>query len=265
MRKFIFLILVFFAGVSYAGETSQELIEKGDALFQKRAEGNMGELASAIPIEQALTFYMAAYQLGDNSPALAERLMKASYFYATYAERDTKKQKDILDKSIKIGEEALKKYPDDVGINYQMAGAWGRWGEANGILASARMGVAQKVRQHGEKVVFVNPSYAEGGGYRTLGRLHFKAPKIPFILSWPSKEEALKYLAKAVEAGSKNLTNHLFYAESLYHAEFYQDALKHLDIILNAELNPDKIVEDIRDKKEAEVLKKKIGEKYANK
>lgn len=252
------LFLILTSQLSYAGDSRHEWIEKGDVFFQRRAEGHNEDWAAIIFIEQALSAYLKAYDIGEPTPELVEKILWASYFYATYAEKNPKKQKEVLQNAIKIGEEALKRYPNNVAINYQMAGCWGQWGLVNGIFASAREGVAQKIRYHAEKVIMLDSSYEEGSGYRILGRLHFKAPKIPIILSWPNKKEALKYLSQAVEVGPKNLTNHLFYAESLYDAGLYQEALKHVDIILNAQVNPQKVIENLRDKKEAEDLKRKL-------
>ncbi|MBI5682843.1 MAG: hypothetical protein HZC45_06740 [Deltaproteobacteria bacterium] len=259
--KVLTVFIMFFAisSVSYGSEIQREWIERGDNFFNQRGENNDGDWADTLPIENALSSYLKAYETGEPSEELIEKILKASYFYATYAEKDPARQKEILNRAIKIGEYGIKRYPNSVAINYQMSGCWGRWGEANGIIASARQGVAEKIRGFAEKVISLDPKYADGGGYRALGRLHFKAPYIPLILSWPDKKEALRLLSLAVGTGPENLTNHLFYAESLYHAGKIDKSLKEADIILDAELNPKKIVEDLRDKKEAERLKERIS------
>jgi len=118
--------------------------------------------------------------------------------------------------------------------------------------------VADRVKEFGETVVRLDPSYAEGGGYRTLGRLHYKAPRIPFILSWPSKKESQANLEKAVKIGPTNLTNHLFLAETFLANGNEERALKEIDYILRAKVNPTKQVEDLRDKEDATKLKRQI-------
>lgn len=258
------IILLLFAVTVRAEEDTQGWIDKGDAFYKQRAEGSSGNWASTSNIEKAVSAYLKAYEFGEQSEALVVRLLDAFYFYATYAERDEKRVKEALKRAIEIGENALKRYPESVGINYWMAGLWGRWGEVNGILVSAKKGVANKVREYAEKTVALDPHYAEGGGYRALGRLHFKAPKIPLILSWPSKTEALKFLRLAVEAGPENTTNHLFYAESLFYEGLFGEALKHIDFILNRRVSPEKVVEMLRDKREAEELKEKVLKRLAS-
>lgn len=253
-------VIIFFltAGISYGSEIQRQWLEKGDAFFRQRAEGHDGDVALASMIERALSAYIKAYEAGDLSEELAIKILDASYFYAAYSDASEKRQKEVLQQAIKIGEYGLKRYPDSVGINYWMAGIWGRWGEVNGIFASAKEGVAGKIKIYAENTIAIDPKYAEGGGYRALGRLHFKAPKIPFFLSWPSKKEALKFLKIAVYIGPDNTTNHLFYAESLYNEGLQDEALKHIDIILHKDANQDKVVEILRDKKLAETLKNQI-------
>lgn len=262
--KLLFLlpaVLLLMSSPSQAASSITELILLGDDYYARRADGHDGDWASTVPISKALEAYLNAYELGGRSAALYSKILRASFFYATNAEKDESKQKEILQRATVIGAEAVEMYPDDAAINYQMAGCWGRWGEVNGLIASARKGVADKVKLYGEKTIRLDPDLEEGGGYRTMGRLHFKAPYIPFILSWPDKKEALKNLALAVEKGPQNLTNHLFYAESLVQARSYQEALMHVDLILAAGPDQSRIVEQLRDKKEAAALKKTIESK----
>jgi tetratricopeptide (TPR) repeat protein len=227
---------------AYGADTTAEWIKKGDNYFEMRAADHDGAWASTVPVTNALSAYLKAYELGDRSAELITKILQASYFYARYAEKERDKQKEVLQKGIDIGEEAIKKYSDDTALNYEMSVCWGRWGVVNGIFASAMKGVANKIRKYAEKTIKLDPDYAEGGGYRVMGRLHFMAPRIPLILSWPSKEESLKYLKKAVNVGSDNPTNHFYFAESLYHTGSYKEALIHLDIVLKAKLNTSKQV-----------------------
>ena len=205
--------------------------------------------------------YMKAYDAGVRSSELIVKIMQANYFYATYAEQNNKKQMAAFEKSIELGEAALAKDPDNVALNYQMAGAWGRWGEVFGLIASARKGVADVMLGYAEKTIELDNKFSGGGGYRAMGRLHFKAPYIPFVLSWPDNKKSLKFLLKAVKTGPENLTNHLFYADTLLKEKQYKVALTEVDAVLNAKANPKKLVEELRDKREAAELKKKILKK----
>jgi tetratricopeptide (TPR) repeat protein len=250
----LFFLLLSAALFAFAAPATADPIADGDALYEKRAEGHSGDWAKTDNIKAAVEAYKKVWNGGQKTSDLAIKIMRANYFHGTFAEKDNAKQMEIFESSIKIGEEALLKDPNNAGLNYQMAGAWGRWGEVFGLIASARKGVADKVREYGEKTVKIDPAYGEGGGYRTLGRLHFKAPYIPLVLSWPDKEESRKFLRMAVEKGPNNPTNHLFYAETLYNLGAYKEAKAELDIVINAQPRPDHVVEDLRDQKDAKSL-----------
>ena len=49
------------------------------------------------------------------------------------------------------------------------------------------------MRYHSKKIIEIDPYYENGAGYFLLGAVHYKAPYIPFILSWPNNNDALKY------------------------------------------------------------------------
>ncbi len=255
------VVVALFSTASLAVETSQSHVAKGDMYYAKRADGHRDDMAAVNIIMSAIDEYKLAYEMGDHSSELVEKTMRANFFYATYAETDKDKQKAAFEHSIKIAEEFLKDDPDNVAINYQISGAWGRWGEVNGIIASARKGVADRVKEYGEKTVAFDADFGDGGGYRTLGRLHLMVPRIPFILSWPSNKESEKYLAKAVKVGPDNLTNHLFYAETLYENGSYVKAMEEVNIVLRNGARSDYLVEDLRDQSDARKLKEKINKK----
>jgi len=260
-KKILFSVLgllLLVAGIARASENRSQLVAKGDALFSIRGKVHTGSWASVKNISMALKAYLKAYDAKNPGPELTARIMDAEYFYATYAEKSPGKEKEALSKALEIGQKALDKYPDDVAVNYWMAGCWGRWGEVNGIMASARKGVADKVKMYAEKTIKLDPAYAEAGGYRTLGRLHYKAPWIPFILSWPSKKESVRYLQMAVKDAPENTTNRLFYGESLAEVGKTADALKNLNFVANAEAKGEKVVEILRDKEEALVAMKEL-------
>jgi len=129
----------------------------GDEFYAKRADGFKNGLVDSSIISNALGAYQKAYALGNDSEELAVKLLRATYFYTTYAEKTPAKQKKALTNAMEIGEEVLKQYPSSVALNYQMAGAWGTWGELNGIFSSARKGVADKAKHRVYLLSFHGP------------------------------------------------------------------------------------------------------------
>src|SRR5438128_786427 len=95
------------------------------------------------------------------------------------------------------------------------AAAWGQWALARGKLASARAGVAGRVRDLCETVIALDRALEEGGGYRVLGRLHDQAPRIPLLTGWVSRAKAIEYLRKSYELGPRNPVTWFFLAEAI--------------------------------------------------
>ncbi|MFQ5353341.1 MAG: tetratricopeptide repeat protein [Thermodesulfobacteriota bacterium] len=255
-RRPIYLALVLIALIlplslhlpaTSAAETKEELIKRGDLFFKVRGANNIKDKAVPGNILNSIDAYMAAYEAGEPSAELIIKIMRSTYFYVTYAEEDRGKQKEAVTKALEIGEAGLELYPESAGINYWMAALWGRWSKAYGKIASAREDVVLKIKAYAERTIELDPAYAEGGGYRTLGRLHYKTPRIPFIISWPRKELALAYLEKALKEGPENLTNHLFYAESLIERGRRDEARKEVGFVQAAKYRyEENIVEVLR-------------------
>jgi tetratricopeptide (TPR) repeat protein len=87
------------------------------------------------------------------------------------------------------------------------------YGESVGIIKMLR--TLSTVEGHLKKSTELDPRYAEGGGYRILGIIN---QKVPGILGG-SREEAIKYLEKAIAAVPKEPMNYLFLAKLLAEEE----------------------------------------------
>jgi len=261
--RHLYLALVFFAlmlSTAYAAGNKDSLVERGDKFFNIRGEHHLLDRAVTANISNAIDAYLEAYDIGNPDEELIIKIMRASHYYVTYAETDIKLQKKIITKAMEIGEKGLAAYSDSAGINYWMAALWGRWSKIYGHIASSRKDVAARIKVLAERTIELDPLYAEGGGYRTLGRLHFKTPRIPFLISWPRKKKALEYLKKAVEAGPDNLTNHLFYAEALMKSDYKEEAKKEVGFILKVKTDEQRVVEELRVKREAGELQAKLND-----
>jgi tetratricopeptide (TPR) repeat protein len=166
------------------------------------------------------------------------------------------KKKQIYDLGKNVGAEGLKAFPESVGINAWMAIIWGVWGEENGILQSAKQGVAGKVREHCEKVIALDDHFQDATGYRVLGRVNFKAPKIPIILGWPSKDKAVEYLEKANKIAPTNLYTKQYLAEAYYDKGQKNPAKELLRNVIATSDTVHGVVEDAVIKRNAETLLK---------
>lgn len=246
--KFCQFVLILGLSLLSSALLAQTLIQQGDDFWAKRGENfdSPTLLVSAANIDQAIKLYQQAQTTftGDQKAEATWKLIRAYYFKGKYTTKDTEARKKIYNLGKDVGEKSLKEFPNSAGIYLFTAIVWGVWGEEYGIFKAAKEGVAGKIKEYCEKVVQLDPKFDEAGGYRVLGRVYFKAPKIPLILGWPSTSKAIDLLKKALAIAPKNLITKQFLAEALHKSDQQDQALKLMNEVLNEPEIIDGIVED---------------------
>jgi tetratricopeptide (TPR) repeat protein len=206
------------------------LIAEGDAHYRHRAAVARDGVADPAAIESAIASYRRAVSLAPEDNAAIFRLQRALHFRAAYTGADDAFQRRLYDEGTALGQsavdrmekaagqagvEALRRVPDAVEVYYWTAASWGQWGLLRGKLASARKGIAGRLRDLAERVNEIDPAAEEGGGFRLLGRLHDQAPRIPFITGWVSWRKGIEFLRRSQEIGPGNHVTWFFLAEAL--------------------------------------------------
>ena len=257
MKKITAFLVVFFlvcAGCNFA----QDSISDADSLWEKRGESfdQNTLIADAANIDQAIDIYKKIVDTasGAEKEEATWKLIRAYYYKGKYTVQDSDTKKKIYDQGKELGEVAIKEFPDSPGINLFLSVVWGVWGEEYGIFAAARKGVAGKMRKLCEKTIELDPEFDQGGGYRIMGRLYFKAPKIPFILGWPSKKKAVKFLEKSLEIAPDDLNTKQFLAEALYSQKQKERAVELMKEILATEEVCEGVAEDANIKSEVKAI-----------
>ena len=77
-----------------------------------------------------------------------------------------------------------------------------------------------------------------------LGAVHFKSPYIPFILSWPSNDLAIKNLKKAYSIGNSTPSQIVYLAQALFEDGQKDKAKSQLRELLKKPLSRKEKVED---------------------
>ena len=77
-----------------------------------------------------------------------------------------------------------------------------------------------------------------------LGVVHFKTPYIPFFLSWPSNDEAIKWLRLSVGTGSATFSQNIYYAQSMLKDGKEEEAIDLLNKIIQESSSSNLSVED---------------------
>jgi hypothetical protein len=205
-----------------AAPPANPVLAAADAAWARRAEDRSGAQASSRRISEAV----ARYEEASKDPDAVEprwKLARALFFEAKFTGLDREAQRALLEKARRAGEEAvaiLGRQAAPAGADaapayFWTAVAWGEWGQIVSRARAAKAGAASKIRDYSTKVIALDPEFEEGGGYRVLGRLHDRAPRIPLVTGWVSRKEALRNLRSAVRVAPRNFVNRHFLAEAL--------------------------------------------------
>lgn len=241
------------------------LVAEGDALYARRAEGAVGARAVAGPADQAVAAYRSAVQADADSLLARSRLVRALFFRASFCGAAPDERKRLLEEAKTVADEgmrrldaragtgkraarleALRRIPDAAAMHFWSAVAWGEWAVARGKFAAARQGAGGRIRDLGQAVVDLDPALEQGGGYRILGRLHDKSPKIPFVTGWVSHDKSIVYLRQALAQGPQNTVNLVFLAEAIldHDRARREEARVLLERCASATPRPEFLVED---------------------
>jgi hypothetical protein len=208
---------------SEAHASPNPVLAAADDAWRRRDEGRAGAQANGRRISQAVSRYEeAAAVSGAVEPRW--KLARALFFQGKFTGLDQKGQRALLEKARNVGEEGIalvqrrgsvSRNPDAVATYFWAAVAWGEWAQIVPRARAARAGAASKIRDYASTVIQLDPSFEEGGGYRILGRLHHRAPRIPLVTGWVSRAEGIRNLRLAVKTAPENFVNRHFLAEAL--------------------------------------------------
>ena len=211
----------------------QSDFQKGVTHYNKRLEGCIEDRAKHMQIEMAITYFENVLSNKTNKKEAALYLLKSYYFKGKFAEEDRALKKKILKKGKDFGLGLIEEFPNSIECRYWYLVNLGSWAEEYGIFAAAKEGVADQMKYHSEKIISLNPEYENGAGYLLLGAVHYKAPYIPFILSWPNNKEAIKYLQLAHNTGNVEIAQMVYLSQALHKGKRKDEAIILIDKAMN--------------------------------
>jgi len=251
-----FLLIIFCLSMMIA--SAKAGINEGADFYSKRQDGSKGTLASTKNIDKAIKQFSSALLSPESEKDAALYLLKSYYYKAEFAVQDKEEKKKIFNEGKALGEKYIEKYPESPEFRYWYLVNLGSWAQVYGILTAAREGVSDLMRIHSEKIIELDPEYRNGGGYFMLGAVHFKSPYIPFILSWPDNDEAIKFLQLAVDTGKAEMNQKNYLAQALNKDNQQDNARKLLTEVINTEPDSANLVEDLDEIEEARQLLKDL-------
>ena len=251
-----FLLIVFCLSMMIA--SAKAGINEGIEFYQKRQEGSNGTLASIENINKAIEQFSSALLTPKSEKEAALYLLKSYYYKAEFAIQEKDEKKKVFNEGKALGEKYIEKYPESPEFRYWYLVNLGSWAQVYGILTAAREGVSDLMRTHSEKIIELDPKYRNGGGYFMLGAVHYKSPYIPFLLSWPDNDEAIKFLQLAVDTGMAEMNQKNYLAQAVSKDGQHEKAKNLLTEVINTEPDPANLVEDLDDIEEARQLLKDL-------
>ena len=239
---------------NYAYSSSIISFEKGVELYDLRSKQSVGLKANPVYIDSAISSFSTAKNIKSYELEASIYLLKCFYFKGKYVFDNQEEKKNIFNKGKELGESLIRSYPKSPGAYYWYLVNLGSWSEEYGIIAAAREGAADIMFKYSNKIIELDKNYADGGGYFLLGAAHFKAPYIPFILSWPNNKEAIKYLKKATETGEETASQTVYLAQAFFKNKEKGRAINLLNNLLKKEKSSDHLIEDLEQHQKAKNL-----------
>jgi len=236
-----------------------------DEHFSQRSIGAIDLVANPHEIDAAIELYRRALAADPRNVEVLAKLMRALQFRGAYTDLGNEEKKVFFDEGRRIGQAAVDRLEAEVSARRGLSriealrlvkGApalylwtavhWGEWGLAKGKFASARSGVAGRLRDLSQTLIDMDPLFDDAAGYRILGKLHSDAPKIIFITGWISHEKGLQYLRRAYKVAPDNPVNCAFLAESIldHEPEKKAEARALLEHCVSLTPRPDRVLED---------------------
>jgi tetratricopeptide (TPR) repeat protein len=175
-----------------------ELVQKGDALWEQRGQPGKAR--------QAAEMYEAALQARPGGEEAAWKAARAWYWVGDHAQGEEARIA-AFEKGIAAAEKAIEANPDSLGGHYWLGVNYGKYGSAKGVMKS--LSLIDPIKEEMNKVIAMDPDYADGGPYRVLGRLYFKVPG----LFGGDNDQAIENLQTAIRKGPRNYLSHVYLAE----------------------------------------------------
>ena len=247
--------------------------------FSRRSIGAIDLVANPQEIDAAIDLYRKALVADPGNIEVLAKLMRSLQFRGAYTDLGIEEKKLFFDEGKRLGQAAVDRLEAEAGAARGlsriealrlMKGApalylwtavhWGEWGLAKGKFASARSGVASRLRDLAQTLIDMDPLFDEGAGYRMLGKLHSEAPRIIFITGWISHEKGVQYLRRAYKVAPDNPVNCAFLAEAILDHEpgKEDEARELLEHCVSLTPRPDRILEDSMYMGDARVLLDKM-------
>ena len=269
---------------------SATVLAKGNEAWAHRSDGfEYFGIPNETNARLAVSYYRQASRLDNQDIEVLFKHLEANYFVGEFVAKSLAERKEIYQESVELcaqiaqliakkggvslsavefprTEQAVKlgTVPYAAKYYFWSAISWGLWGMTHSYFDCVRKGVAGRIRDDAQMVIELDEKYADGGGFRLLGRMHSITPRIPFFTGWIDRSKGIELLRKANEISILDPRNQLFLAQALYADDPQnnkKEVLSLLENLLQRQPQPDYVVEQTQIYKEAREFLREVTNK----
>lgn len=222
-RRIATLALALLCAFAAPAEASD--LARADALWARRAEGQVDAVARPGPVRGAIEAYERAIAAEPLGLEAYWKLLRALWFAADFASADTGEERRTYERAGEVAERAFAVLALRVGdretldrldpealraavpaadrrdaaeLYFWHAVNLGAWSRIAGLLQAVRAGVAGRVHEATLRSIALDPGVEQGGAIRMLSRLHSELPRVPLLSGWVDQERAVPLAERAL-------------------------------------------------------------------
>jgi hypothetical protein len=200
-------------------------LARGDAHWQRRAEGQVEGRAPSGQIQAAIAAYQTAILEEPESLEPHWKLLRALWFCGEFATEDADALHDLHERAREGSNLALAALAARVGGTDVLARAgpdqlpaliaprerthaaqlyfWsainlGAWSRTAGLIRAVRAGAARRLHEATLRSIALDPDVEQGGALRLLSRLHSELPRVPLFSGWVDRSQAMPLAERAL-------------------------------------------------------------------
>lgn len=204
---------------------SSTTLAHADALWARRAEGQLDAKARPEPVRTAITIYEDVIAADPQNLEAYWKLLRALWFSADFATEDAAQERRTYEQAQDVSERAFAALAERVGgsdaleelspeelrarlpaadhhdaaeLYFWHAVNLGAWSRIAGLLEAVRKGVANRLHEATLRSIALDPDVEQGGAIRLLSRLHSELPRVPLLSGWVDHTKALPLAERAL-------------------------------------------------------------------
>jgi hypothetical protein len=224
MKKIMLLALLTALIPAYLPAVPREAQEITVSAFERQgdmyyaARNKIKDTDKAIAnIDLAAGNYLKAFDTGAPNAALLYKYIKARDFKYRFLTGTKEEKKTEYERLIGKYELFKVQFSGTKEFNYTMAILWGRRGEiTEDTFDASNKDIVENIKKYAEALYGIDRKFEHYAACKILGRIHYIAPNVPFMLTWPDRIKSKTYLEEMIKGDPGNSEGRMFLADTVW-------------------------------------------------